>query len=203
MFLLVVVNFDTLNKFVYNGWSKMFHLCEFHKTFDFRIGKCRFVNIVAGTDRRFARHNLADEFLLVLQGLPQVRIKSRLSHIAVDVDFGIRCALRLGQLCWPATLAARKVFFATYTPPQKTNFTLFAALRRRELCETFLLMPYNRKASPTKSGWPFCYAAGRAGLFSSLMSAEPMISTAPRMPSALSRSCNTSADSSSAHTGSM
>jgi len=25
--------------------------------------------------------------------------------------------------------------FATYTPPQKTDWTLFAALRRRELCE--------------------------------------------------------------------
>ena len=30
----------------------------------------------------------------------------------------------------------RKVFFATYTPPQKTDLTFFAALRRRELCET-------------------------------------------------------------------
>ena len=27
--------------------------------------------------------------------------------------------------------------FAMYTPPQKTDYTLFAALRRRELCETF------------------------------------------------------------------
>ena len=33
--------------------------------------------------------------------------------------------------------APRKVFFATYTPPQKTDYILFAALRRRELCETF------------------------------------------------------------------
>ena len=32
MFLLIVVNFYTLNKFVYNGWSKLFHLCKFHKS---------------------------------------------------------------------------------------------------------------------------------------------------------------------------
>lgn len=31
MLFLIVVNFYTLNKFVYNGWSKMFHLCKFHK----------------------------------------------------------------------------------------------------------------------------------------------------------------------------
>ncbi|MBS5048144.1 MAG: hypothetical protein KH006_09355, partial [Firmicutes bacterium] len=47
-----------------------------------------------------------------------------------------RCALRLG---WPlASLrhsAPRKVFFATYTPPQKTDWKSFAPLRR-ELCET-------------------------------------------------------------------
>ena len=33
--------------------------------------------------------------------------------------------------------APRKVFFAAYTPPQKTDWIFFAALRRRELCETF------------------------------------------------------------------
>ena len=46
-----------------------------------------------------------------------------------------RCALRLG---WPlASLrhsAPRKVFFATYTPPQKTDFTLFAAFEPQTLC---------------------------------------------------------------------
>lgn len=31
MFLLIVVKFNTLNKFVYNGRSKLFHLCKFHK----------------------------------------------------------------------------------------------------------------------------------------------------------------------------
>ena len=45
------------------------------------------------------------------------------------------------RLVWPlASLrysAMRKVFFAAYTPPQKTDFIFFAPLRRRELCETF------------------------------------------------------------------
>ena len=31
------------------------------------------------------------------------------------------------------TLSPRKVFFATYTPPQKTNFILFAASEPRTL----------------------------------------------------------------------
>ncbi|MEI3122864.1 MAG: hypothetical protein V8S81_03510 [Oscillospiraceae bacterium] len=30
------------------------------------------------------------------------------------------------------TLSARKVFFATYTPPQKTDWNLFVPLRRRK-----------------------------------------------------------------------
>ena len=33
----------------------------------------------------------------------------------------------------------RKVFFAAYTPPQKTEWIFFAALRRRELCETYFI----------------------------------------------------------------
>jgi len=34
------------------------------------------------------------------------------------------------------------VFFAAYTPPQKTDWIFFALLRRRELCETFYLQKY-------------------------------------------------------------
>ena len=34
-------------------------------------------------------------------------------------------------------LSPRKVFFATYTPPQKNGFDFIRGLRRRELCETF------------------------------------------------------------------
>ena len=63
------------------------------QSFDFRIGQGGFVNIVAGTDGRFARHNLTDEFLLVFKGLPKVRIKGRFGDIAVNVDFGIHITL--------------------------------------------------------------------------------------------------------------
>ena len=52
---------------------------------------------------------------------------------------GMRFALRLG--CPPkadnSTLATRKVFFATYTPPQKTSKN-YSRRARRELCEAFL-----------------------------------------------------------------
>ena len=44
----------------------------------------------------------------------------------------------------PLGRGSRKVFFAAYTPPQKTDLTSFAPLRRRELCETLgdtLLLP--------------------------------------------------------------
>ena len=42
---------------------------------DFRIRERGFVHIVAGTDGRFAGHDLADKALLVLDGLPEVRIE--------------------------------------------------------------------------------------------------------------------------------
>mgnify|MGYP000420014224 CR=1 FL=1 len=42
---------------------------------DFRIRECGFVYIIAGADGRFAGHDLADKALLVLDGLPEVRIE--------------------------------------------------------------------------------------------------------------------------------
>ena len=42
---------------------------------DFRIRERGFVHIVAGADGRFAGHDLADKALLVLDGLPEVRIE--------------------------------------------------------------------------------------------------------------------------------
>ena len=42
---------------------------------DFRIRERGFVYVIAGTDRRFAGHDLADKALLVLDGLPEVRIE--------------------------------------------------------------------------------------------------------------------------------
>ena len=46
--------------------------------------------------------------------------------------------------------APRKVFFAVYTPPQKKDWIFFAALRRRELCETFYKL--NQPSYPAKAG---------------------------------------------------
>ncbi len=65
---------------------------------------------------------------------------------------GIRCASRLA-LPLAAGLrhfAPRKEFFAAYTPPKKTDWILFAALRRRELCETFYKL--NQPSHPAKAG---------------------------------------------------
>ena len=39
---------------------------------DLGKGQRRFVHIIAGADRRFRGHNLADEFLLVFHRLPEV-----------------------------------------------------------------------------------------------------------------------------------
>ena len=63
------------------------------ESFNFRIGQCGFINIITGTDGRFARHNLTDKLLLVLQGLPQVRIEGRFGNITIDVNFGVHVAL--------------------------------------------------------------------------------------------------------------
>ena len=63
------------------------------QSFNFCIGQGGFVNVITGTDRRFARHNLADELLLVFKSLPEVSIKGCLGDIAVNVDFRIHVAL--------------------------------------------------------------------------------------------------------------
>ena len=58
-------------------------------------GKRRFVHIIAGTNRAFAGHNLADEFLFVLHRLPEISVKSSLRDIAVHMDQGVFVALSL------------------------------------------------------------------------------------------------------------
>ena len=68
---------------------------------------------------------------------------------------GIRCASCLGWLCRPATLRFAQSVFAAYTPPQKTDLTSFAPLRRRELCETLgdiLLTVRTSLAAPSGRG---------------------------------------------------
>jgi len=63
------------------------------KGLDLRIGESRFVNILAGSHRRFARHDLRNEFLLVFQCLPEIGIEGSLRHIAVDMHLRIHIAL--------------------------------------------------------------------------------------------------------------
>ena len=63
------------------------------QSLDFRIAECGFINIIAGTDRRFACHNLTDKLLFVFKGLPEVRIEGRFGNITVNVNFRIHVAL--------------------------------------------------------------------------------------------------------------
>ena len=46
--------------------------------------------------------------------------------------------MRLGQLCWPATLRSVQGIFRDVHAAAKNDLILFAPLRRRELCETFM-----------------------------------------------------------------
>ena len=45
------------------------------------IGQCRLVHIFTGSDRRFARHDLAYEFLFVLNDLPGICVKRTLCNV--------------------------------------------------------------------------------------------------------------------------
>ena len=61
------------------------------------LGKTQggFIHIIAGANRTFAGHDLADKFLLVLHRLPEVCVKSSFCHIAVHMDKGVLVALAL------------------------------------------------------------------------------------------------------------
>ena len=63
------------------------------KHFDFSIGQCGFVNILAGTDGRFPRHNLRSELLLSLHELVEVSVKGFLGHEAVNINLKVFVAL--------------------------------------------------------------------------------------------------------------
>ena len=65
------------------------------QSLDLGKGKRRFIHIIAGAHRRFRSHDLADEFLLILHGLPEVCVESSLGHIAIHMDKGILVALAL------------------------------------------------------------------------------------------------------------
>ena len=51
---------------------------------DFGIGQCSVVHIIAGTDRRFGRHDLRNELLLIFQNLPHIRIKRIFRDVTID-----------------------------------------------------------------------------------------------------------------------
>ena len=63
------------------------------KRLDLCIGQGGFIHILAGTDRAFAGHDLRNETLLILNGLPHIRIEGILSNIAEDLDLFVLIAL--------------------------------------------------------------------------------------------------------------
>ena len=60
---------------------------------DLRIGQRLLVHIVTGSDRRFAGHDLADKFLLVLQRLVQISIKGSLRHVLENLHLRVLVSL--------------------------------------------------------------------------------------------------------------
>ena len=74
---------------------------------DLGKGKRRFIHIITGAHRTFAGHDLADEFLLVLHGLPEIGVEGPLGDIAVHMDervavsLALDAAFALGQVPGP------------------------------------------------------------------------------------------------------
>ncbi len=76
---------------------------QIHLLFDMRIAGCqcfdlgirqrRFVNILAGAGRGFARHDLPDKLLLCLDRLPHIAVKRVLGDIAEDLNLRVVIAL--------------------------------------------------------------------------------------------------------------
>ena len=65
--------------------------------FDFRKGQRYLVHIVTGAHRGLGTHNLGNELLLILHGLPQVSVEGPFCHIAKHMDFLILVALTLNS----------------------------------------------------------------------------------------------------------
>ena len=63
------------------------------KCLDLCIGKSLLIYIITGTYRRFAGHDLADKFLLILQCLIEVGIKSSFRHILINLHFFVSVSL--------------------------------------------------------------------------------------------------------------
>ena len=60
---------------------------------DLRIAERRFIHIVAGTNRTFAGHDLADKLLLILHGLPEITVEGSFRGIPVEMHLRISVAL--------------------------------------------------------------------------------------------------------------
>jgi hypothetical protein len=59
---------------------------------DLGVGQGRLVHVLAGAQRRPAGHDLADEFLLILQGLPQIGVECRFGDVTVDMHLLVHIA---------------------------------------------------------------------------------------------------------------
>ena len=64
---------------------------------DLGEGEGRLVHVLAGAQGRPAGHDLGDEFLLGLQGLPQIGVEGRFGHITVDVDLFVIISLPIKE----------------------------------------------------------------------------------------------------------
>ena len=60
---------------------------------DLRIAERRFIHIVAGTNRTFAGHDLADKLLLILHGLPEITVEGSFRGVPVKMHLRIQVAL--------------------------------------------------------------------------------------------------------------
>ena len=69
------------------------------QSLDLGIGKRCLINILAGTDRAFAGHNLGNEFLLVFNRLPEISVKGALGDITEDKHFLVLIALTHNASC--------------------------------------------------------------------------------------------------------
>ena len=63
--------------------------------FDFRKGQRHLIHIIAGAHRGFGSHDLGNELLLILHGLPQEGVEGAFRHITEHMDFLILVALTL------------------------------------------------------------------------------------------------------------
>ena len=77
---------------------------------DLTIGQHRFIQVLAGTGRRFSAHHLGYEPLLCLNELPRISVKRPFRHIAVDEHLFVGISLPEGPAL--TLLYVSRSFFA-------------------------------------------------------------------------------------------